>query len=36
MTRWLVTGASGMLGRDVMADLRARGQTVLGRVQAGA
>jgi len=31
MTRWLVTGASGMLGRDVMADLRAMGQTVLGR-----
>ncbi len=30
MTRWLVAGAGGMLGEDVMAGLRARGETVLG------
>ena len=30
MTRWLVTGSSGMLGQDVMAGLRARGEIVLG------
>jgi dTDP-4-dehydrorhamnose reductase len=30
MTRWLVTGSSGMLGQDVMAALRARGEIVLG------
>ncbi len=29
MTRWLVTGASGMLGRDVIKALRARNQTLL-------
>ncbi len=31
MTRWLVTGARGMLGQDVMAALRARRETVMGR-----
>ncbi|MGW0459905.1 dTDP-4-dehydrorhamnose reductase [Streptomyces tendae] len=35
MTRWLVTGATGMLGRDVVAALRAAGEgartTALGR-----
>jgi dTDP-4-dehydrorhamnose reductase len=31
MTRWLVAGAGGMLGEDVMAGLRARGETVLCR-----
>jgi dTDP-4-dehydrorhamnose reductase len=30
MTRWLVTGARGLLGRDVMTGLRVSGQTVLG------
>jgi dTDP-4-dehydrorhamnose reductase len=30
MTRWLVTGASGMLGRDVVTGLRARSEAVLG------
>jgi dTDP-4-dehydrorhamnose reductase len=30
MTRWLVAGAGGMLGEDVLAGLRARGETVLG------
>jgi dTDP-4-dehydrorhamnose reductase len=30
MTRWLVAGAGGMLGEDVMAGLRVRGETVLG------
>ncbi len=30
MTRWLVTGARGMLGQDVMAALRARRETVMG------
>lgn len=30
MTRWLVTGAKGMLGQEVMACLRARRETVMG------
>jgi dTDP-4-dehydrorhamnose reductase len=30
MTRWLVTGSAGMLGRDLMACLRGRQVTVLG------
>jgi dTDP-4-dehydrorhamnose reductase len=30
MTRWLVTGAGGMLGRDVVAVLRDRGEDVAG------
>jgi dTDP-4-dehydrorhamnose reductase len=35
MTRWLVTGAGGMLGRDVMASLRARREAVLGMPRSG-
>jgi dTDP-4-dehydrorhamnose reductase len=30
MTRWLVTGADGMLGRDLVTVLRGRGATVMG------
>ena len=30
MTRWLVTGSAGMLGRDLMACLSGRQATVLG------
>ncbi len=35
MTRWLVTGAGGMLGRDVTASLRARQEAVLGVPRSG-
>jgi dTDP-4-dehydrorhamnose reductase len=35
MTSWLVTGAAGMLGRDMVALLRGRGETVTGLDRAG-
>lgn len=28
--RWLITGAGGMLGRDVVEELTRRGETVVG------
>ncbi|MGD0703521.1 MAG: dTDP-4-dehydrorhamnose reductase [Trebonia sp.] len=34
MTRWLVTGSAGMLGRDLTDLLRARGEDVAGRTRA--
>jgi dTDP-4-dehydrorhamnose reductase len=35
MTRWLVTGADGMLGTDLVATLTARGEPVTGLNRAG-
>ena len=35
MTRWLVAGAGGMLGADLVAALAARGETVTGLDRAG-
>ena len=35
MTRWLVTGAGGMLGTDLIAALTARGELVTGMDRAG-
>ena len=35
MTRWLVTGAGGMLGTDLVAALTARGELVTGMDRAG-
>jgi len=35
VTRWLVTGAGGMLGVDLVAALAARGETVTGLDRAG-
>ena len=35
MTRWLVTGAGGMLGTDLVAALTARGEPVTGMNRAG-
>jgi dTDP-4-dehydrorhamnose reductase len=34
MTRWLIAGSAGMLGRDLTALLRARGEHVAGRTRA--
>ena len=30
MSRWMITGASGMLGRDLVAALERRGEAVTG------
>jgi dTDP-4-dehydrorhamnose reductase len=35
MARWLVTGAAGMLGRDLIGVLRAQGEEVTGLTRAG-
>jgi len=35
MTRWLVTGAGGMLGTDLVAALTARGELVTGMDRVG-
>ena len=35
MTRWLVTGAGGMLGTDMVAALTTRGEPVTGLDRAG-
>ena len=35
MTRWLVTGAGGMLGADMVAVLTSRGEPVTGMNRAG-
>ena len=35
MTRWLVAGASGMLGTDLVAALASRGEAVTGLDRAG-